>query len=109
MLKSRWIVRRTFDGGASLCETKAEADALVLSLYSRAGQQSTVQEYVALDASWNDYRDEWDRAIVEAFPTRSGSHDEYARAMEMVGNRHSKGELVALVNWLLVLLAKARK
>lgn len=53
---------------------------------------------------WVDTKDEWTLEIDKAFPTRSGSHDEYATAMEMVHNRHSKGELVALVNWLLVRL-----
>jgi hypothetical protein len=46
--------------------------------------------------------DEWTERIKAAHPTRSGSHDEYGIAMRMVGHRHSKGELVALVNWLLV-------
>ena len=46
--------------------------------------------------------DEWSERIREAFPTRSGSHAEYAMAKRMVGNRHSKGDLVALVNYLLV-------
>jgi len=47
-------------------------------------------------------KDEWTSRIDAAFPTRSGSHEAYAVAMRMVGTRHSKGELVALVNWLLV-------
>jgi hypothetical protein len=51
---------------------------------------------------WEDVKDEWTDDIKQAFPTRSGSHEEYAVAMKMVGHRHSKGELVALVNWLLV-------
>jgi hypothetical protein len=50
---------------------------------------------------WKDVEDEWSDAIRAAHPSRSGSHSEYATAMRMVGNRHSKGELVALVNWLL--------
>jgi hypothetical protein len=52
---------------------------------------------------WEDATDEWTDAINAEFPTRSGSHHEYGVAMKMVGNRHGKGELVALVNWLLVL------
>ena len=48
------------------------------------------------------FEDEWSERIREAFPTRSGSHAEYAMAKRMVGNRHSKGDLVALVNYLLV-------
>jgi hypothetical protein len=51
---------------------------------------------------WEDVPDEWTAAIKAAFPTRSGSHDEYGVAMQMVSHRHSKFELVALVNWLLV-------
>jgi hypothetical protein len=51
---------------------------------------------------WTDRKDEWTDAIKAAHPARSESHDEYATAMQMVGHRHSKGELVALVNWLLV-------
>ena len=57
---------------------------------------------ILADVHWDDIEDEWADQIREAFPTRSGSHDHYAEAMRMVGHRHSKGELVALVNWLLV-------
>lgn len=57
--------------------------------------------------AWADKPDEHTAAIEAAFPTRSGSHDEYAIAMQMVGHRHSKRELVALVNWLLVRLKQA--
>jgi 8-oxo-dGTP pyrophosphatase MutT (NUDIX family) len=49
-----------------------------------------------------DIRDKWSDSIDAAFPTRSGSHEEWATAMEMVGNRHTKDDLVELVNWLLV-------
>ena len=53
---------------------------------------------------WGDKPDEWTESIHAAHPTRSGSHDEYGVAMQMVGNRHSKAALVLLVNWLLVRL-----
>lgn len=53
-------------------------------------------------ADSDDRDDEWTDAVHAAFPTRSGSHPTYATAMRMVGNRYSKGALVALVNWLLV-------
>jgi hypothetical protein len=62
-----------------------------------------VNEKLRIALSWEDAsNDEWTGAVNDAFPTRSGSHDEYAVALEMVGHRKSKGELVALVNWLLV-------
>lgn len=50
---------------------------------------------------WEDADDEWTESIKSAHPTRAGTYDEYAMAMRMVGHRHSKGELVALVTWLL--------
>ncbi len=52
--------------------------------------------------------DEWTKMIKAAHPMRSGSHDEYAMAMKMVGHRHSKRALVELVNWLLLELAACR-
>jgi hypothetical protein len=54
------------------------------------------------ETAWDDKDDQWTVSIKAAFPTNSGSHDEYGQAMTMVGNRRSKGALVALVNWLLV-------
>ena len=60
------------------------------------------QDKPAEPDAWGDREDEWSEAIDAAFPTRSGSHEEYAVAARMVGNRHSKGALIALVNWLLV-------
>ena len=62
------------------------------------GSPKTVNE----NAPWEDKDDEWSKAIDAAFPTRSGSHDQYAMAMKMVGHRYSKSALVELVNWLLV-------
>jgi hypothetical protein len=63
-----------------------------------------MDEHIEIETAlgWEDVKDEWTDDINQAFPTRSGSHEEYAVAMKMVGHRHSKGELVALVNWLLV-------
>ena len=57
---------------------------------------------------WENVDDEWTKAIAAAHPMRIGSHEEYATAMRMVGHRHSKGELVALVTWLLVENRKLR-
>lgn len=47
-----------------------------------------------------------DADISAAFPTRTGRHDLYAEAMRLVGAKHSKGALVALVNWLLAQVAE---
>lgn len=50
---------------------------------------------------WGDRRDQWSDSIDKAHPVNSGAHDAYLIAMEMVGNRNSKAELVNLVCWLL--------
>ena len=52
-------------------------------------------------ASWGDTPLPEDQAIDATFPTRSGRHDLYDEARRLVGARHSKGGLIALVNWLL--------
>jgi hypothetical protein len=65
-----------------------------------------VREELRLARDWKNVADEWGPAIHDAHPVRSGSHDTYGVAMQMVGHRHSKGELVALVNWLLVRIGK---
>lgn len=41
-------------------------------------------------------------AIRAAHPLISGRHDLYMEAMRLVGARHSKGDLVDLVTWLLL-------
>jgi hypothetical protein len=56
---------------------------------------------------WSDVSDEWTEAIQAAHPIRSQSYDEHAVAMQMVGHRRSKGDLIELVNWLLVRLRGA--
>jgi predicted HAD superfamily Cof-like phosphohydrolase len=52
--------------------------------------------------TWEDRDDEWSGDIRDSHPTRTGTHDEWGTAMKMVGNRHSKSALVALVHFLLV-------
>ena len=48
----------------------------------------------------DDRRDCWTPMIEASHPLQTGAHDAYATALEMVGNRHSKGALVDLVCWL---------
>jgi hypothetical protein len=43
-----------------------------------------------------------DAAIRAAHPLISGRHDLHMEAMRLVGARHSKGDLVDLVTWLLL-------
>jgi hypothetical protein len=58
---------------------------------------------VSLNIAWNDRQDEWSAEIEAAHPTLTSDFDTYAKAQRMVSNRHSKGSLIALVNWLLAL------
>lgn len=55
---------------------------------------------------YGDRRDEFSFLIDAAHPTNTDDHETYALAMKMVGNRHSKGALVDLVNWLLTMRKK---
>ncbi len=48
-----------------------------------------------------DRRDQWSARIDAAHPMNTGNHKAYMQAMDMVGNRNSKAELVNLVCWLL--------
>jgi|GEM_PF-2301107 len=89
------------------CGHMRQLDAIVDLLGMPRGTRSVLDELRARSL-WEDAADEWTDAIKEAFPTRSGSHNEYITAMQMVQHRHSKSGLVALVNWLLVEQAKLR-
>ena len=66
-----------------------------------AAQQATDTETKGGRDAWGDQRDQWSKQIDAAHPIHTGRHDAYMTAMEMVGNRHSKSELVNLVCWLL--------
>jgi hypothetical protein len=50
---------------------------------------------------WTDKPDEWSDRISAAHSLKTGDHNTYRTALEMVSNRRSKGALVELVNWLL--------
>lgn len=59
--------------------------------------------------TWEDVDDEWTASITAAHPTRNEEplrHDLWGTAMQMVGHRRSKGELVAMTNWLLVRITR---
>jgi hypothetical protein len=84
--------------GIDVVDEKATADL------HRELEAFLLAEAASKTDGWKDAKDEWSAAIDAAHPMRSGSHSEYATAMRMIGNRHSKGELVDLVNWLLLLV-----
>lgn len=55
-------------------------------------------------AHWRDRDDQWSEAIKAVHPMNSDDpkrHERFMTALEMVGNRHGKYELVGLVQWLL--------
>lgn len=56
---------------------------------------------------WMDKTDDLTPAIEADHPGNGASDANYDRAMKLVGNRHSKGALVALVNHLLCEIDRA--
>ncbi len=86
---SRWA--------ASDANASVESRAAIKAYASRlAAPPAPPQE----PPKWQDKRDRWSAMIDAAHPMNSGNHDAYSTAMEMVGNRRSKGDLVDLVSWL---------
>ncbi len=63
----------------------------------QAGRNHPIEE-----SPWKDTPDQWSEAIAAAHPTKTKDFATQDIAREMVGNRHSKGALIDLVNWLLV-------
>lgn len=91
------------------CGHMRQLSAIVDLLGMPRGTRSVLAE-LRQRQEWEDVRDGWTDAVKAAHPAHgSGSHDEYGTAMQMVGHRHSKGELVALVNWLLVRIKQAKE
>ena len=58
--------------------------------------------YLEPKKDWSDRDDELTEAIDALHPCETGDHKTYTKAMELIGNRHSKGSLVCLVNYFLV-------
>lgn len=77
-------------------------DCMILSdAITMLRQQQAEIEQLNKALEFKDQPDQWTDEIAESHPLKTGDHETYATAMEMVGNRHGKFELVALVNWLL--------
>lgn len=96
-------VERDRDGYRSaLCDLLAAAHGTTVAEAAMEKARGVLKDGPPEPQEWADRPTPEDAAIAEAFPTRSGRHDTYQRAMRLVGDRHSKGALVALVNWLLI-------
>ena len=100
---------RRLSGGQKLASefTDVEWGYLKRSLSHSVALLSEIEGLKAERANakpWQDRKDEWSEAISAAHPVNSDlpwRHECFETAMEMVGNRHGKYELVALVSWLL--------
>jgi hypothetical protein len=86
---------------AAVAERQGMVEHWVKSLNQALEQRDRLTGELQQARDWEDVGDEWTAAIDAAHPTRSGSHETWGVAMQMVGHRHSKGQLVALVNWLM--------
>lgn len=89
-------IRVTKDGGGDECPECGK------ELEPTAKNVAVGDAYVIEQEPWEDKADEWSESIKAAHPAHNDrTHEQYAIAMKMVGNRHSKQALVALVTWLL--------
>lgn len=96
------INRPLGDMAAYRTDWEAFSDAHAATLKQIGVAMTGVAKLIAEQAEpWADKPDQWQDAIAAAHPTKTGKHKSYAMAVEMVGNRRSKGALVELVNWLL--------
>jgi hypothetical protein len=77
------------DGAVTVSEFARAIEAEVLRINGAGGEWHDVKE------------DQWTPEIEAAHPLRSKNYKAYETALEMVGNRRSKGALVKLVCWLL--------
>jgi hypothetical protein len=93
-------LQERLDSHDAWCDAVHEAEDR--GVYAKVRELEKRAAELEAQLHWEDVDDEWTEAIDAAHPTRSGSHDAYGTAMRMVGHRHSKGQLVSLVNWLLV-------
>lgn len=96
-------------------KSMAEYDGISQCQYNEAVFPSDLADALesgVLDKDKPKTRDAWasdddeplpeDEEIDKAFPTESGRHDLYGRAMRLVGAKVTKGGLVSLVTWLLL-------
>lgn len=90
-----------------LSEAREAADALDFLLSENAALRAKGDP-----ANWNDKEDQWSQDIVAAHPVNSTDplrHKHFETALEMVGNRRGKYELVGLVQWLLTRANQAER
>jgi len=108
---------RVYDIGKSLGQP--EADARFIALANPAAILELLSERLALlarvgelegerdrlkalcESPWSDREDEHTPAINAAHPETTKDHNTYWTALQMVGARHGKYDLVNLTNWLL--------
>jgi hypothetical protein len=77
--------------------------------FKAAYRETQGQPVDAVGRAWDDKDDDLSAAVLASHPVNSKRHDTYERAMDLVGNRHSKSALVALVNHLLIQTEDAEK
>ncbi len=81
------------DNNACETVTVLRADLAASNARADAAEQALV---------WEDTPQPEDDAIAAAHPLKTDNHATYAEARRLVSARHSKGNLIDLVNWLLV-------
>lgn len=94
-----------------IADLRQRATDVLAPLFHRgaAAERELARRDAVTKAAWGDQADEHSAAIDAAHPVNTGDDATFMRALDMVGARRGKYELVALVNWLLVEQAKAQR
>jgi len=82
------------------------------AIIDRKEETIRATQALAVPGNWKDRDDQWSDEIEAVHPVNSTDplrHKRFETAMEMVGNRHGKYELVGLVQWLLTRCDKAEE
>lgn len=76
----------------------------ILALQGENQELKNTRHQPEVSEKWEDNNDKYSDDIAEVHPAtcENPDHETYEKAVQMVSNRHSKYELVDLVNWLLV-------
>jgi hypothetical protein len=97
LLNCLWRLNRAKETMGYKC---AEILASVLDAIAAQRLVDAEQEREIVE-DWKDEPDLFTSDILKAHPTVTGDHETYEFALALVSNRHGKGSLVDLVNWLL--------
>lgn len=104
-IKTLFAIPASMGGNPDLLTLVDKLDVDISLLEQAAGALKRLEHSLA--QKWESKSTPEDKEIDAEFPTRSGEHDRFRRAHDLVAPRHGKYELIGLVNWLLARAEKA--